>query len=407
MAVGTLRGLPAIAGGTPAFAEFLVFGKPVLGEEEVQAVSDVIRSTWIGQGDRCREFEEAFAGRVDARHAVAVSSCTAALHAALVALGIGPGDEVVTTALTFVATAHAILHAGATPVLADVDRETLNIDVDDVRRKIGPATRAVIPVHFAGLPADLAGLRVLAADHGLAIVEDAAHAVGARYDRKPVGATGIACFSFYANKNITTAEGGMVTTGDAALAEQLEILRLHGLSRDAWKRFKSKKILFSDAVALGFKYNLTDLQAALGLVQLRKLDAFLEARRELARDYDEGLASVPGLRAQPRPWSDELRHAHHLYVVEVDEEAFGLDRDALLQALRAENIGVGIHYRAVHRHPFYAELLRLPAGSLPVADALTDRLLSLPLSPAMTGQDVRTICGAIDRLRHHVRRERS
>lgn len=398
-----LRDRPAIAGGTPAFEDFLVFGKPVLGEEEVEAVSDVIRSTWIGQGDRCREFEEAFAGRVDARHAVAVSSCTAALHLALVAHGIGHGDEVITTSLTFVATAHAVLHAGASPVLADVERGTLNIDVDDVARRIGPRTRAIIPVHFGGLPCELDALRRLAEEHGLLIVEDAAHAVGARYGGVPIGGTGLACFSFYPNKNITTGEGGMITTGDADLVERLAMLRLHGLSRDAWERFRSKRVLFSDAVALGFKYNLTDIQAALGLVQLGRLDGFLDARRELAQTYDAGLADLRGLRAQPRPWNDDLRHAHHLYIVEVDPDEFGLDRDSLLGALRAENIGAGVHYRAVHRHPFYAELLRVDPASLPVADALSDRLLSLPLSPAMTEEDVETVCHALERIQRHVK----
>ncbi len=220
---------------------------------------------------------------------------------------------------------------------------------------------------------------------------------------RPIGAAGVACFSFYPNKNITTGEGGMITTADAEIADRLAILRLHGLSRDAWERFRSKRVLFSDAVALGFKYNLTDIQAALGLVQLGRLDGFLDARRELAETYDAGLASLSGLRSQPRPWDDDLRHAHHLYVVEVDPDEFGLDRDSLLGALRAENIGAGVHYRAVHRHPFYAELLRIDPASLPVADALSDRLLSLPLSPAMSQQDVVTVCNAIERLQRHVR----
>lgn len=403
MTVDALRGRPAIAGGTPAFAEFLVFGKPVLGEEEVEAVAAVVRSTWIGQGDRCHEFEEAFGAIVEAEHAVSVSSCTAALHLALVGHGIGQGDEVVTSALTFVATANAILHSGATPVLADVDRETLNIDVDDVARRIGPRTRAILPVHFGGLPCPMDELRSLADEHGLVLIEDAAHALGARYGGRPIGAAGVACFSFYPNKNITTGEGGMITLADAEIADRLAILRLHGLSRDAWERFRSKHVLFSDAVALGFKYNLTDLQAALGLVQLGRLDGFLAVRRELAETYDTGLAGLPGLRSQPRPWNDDLRHAHHLYVVEVDGGTFGLDRDELLAALRAENIGAGVHYRAVHRHPYYAERLRLVDGSLPIADVLSDRLLSLPLSPAMSEADVETVCRALERIQRHAK----
>jgi dTDP-4-amino-4,6-dideoxygalactose transaminase len=389
---------PAIAGGEPAFEEFLVFGKPVLGEEEVDAVAEVIRSSWIGTGNRCIEFEEAFAAHVGAPHAVAVSSCTAALHVALVAAGIGPGDEVITTALTFVATAHAIAHAGATPVLADVERDTLNIDVADVRRRVTDRTRAIIPVHFGGLAVDLAALRTIANETGAVLIEDAAHAVGTVHEGRPIGATGVACFSFYPNKNITTGEGGMVTTDDADLAEQMHILRLHGLSRDAWERFRSKRVVRSDAIALGFKYNLTDIQAAMGLVQLRKLESFMDVRCRLANAYDHELARIPGLRAQPRPWSDTERHAHHLYVVQVDPEEFGIDRDDLLGALRAENIGAGVHYRAVHLHPYYHDTLGLEATDLPVATELSDRVLSLPLSAAMTEDDVARVGAALRRI---------
>ena len=376
MATPALQGAPAIEGGGPAFAEFLVFGKPVLGEEEVEAVAEVIRSSWIGTGDRCVEFEQAFADHVGAPHAVAVSSCTAALHVALVAAGVGPGDEVITTALTFVATAHAIAHAGATPVLADVERDTLNIDVADVRRRVTDRTRAIIPVHFGGLAVDLEALRVIANEADSVLVEDAAHAVGTVHDGRPIGATGIACFSFYPNKNITTGEGGMVTTDDAGLAERMHVLRLHGLSRDAWERFRSKRVIRSDAIALGFKYNLTDMQAAMGLVQLRKLDGFMDIRRRLASAYDHELADIPGLQAQPRPWSNTEHHAHHLYVVQVDHDEFGIDRDDLLAALRAENIGAGVHYRAV----------------------LSKRVLSLPLSAAMAEDDVARVGDALRRI---------
>jgi dTDP-4-amino-4,6-dideoxygalactose transaminase len=396
-----VTGLPAIEGGAPAFDRFLVFGEPVVGDAEVDAVAAVLRSGWLGTGKECASFEQEVACRVGAAHAVAVSSCTAALHAALVAAGIGPGDEVVTSTLTFVATVHAILHAGATPVLADVDPVTLDIDPASVRRRLGPATRALMPVHFGGYPCDMAELAALSAEHELFVLEDAAHALGAVRGGRPVGGAGTACFSFYPNKNITSGEGGMVTTDDAELAEHLRILRLHGLSLDAWERFRSKHAVLSDAVALGFKYNLTDLQAALGRVQLGRLDEFLAARRELASLYDSELEDVPGLRIVPRPWTSELRHAHHLYVVEVDAEDFGMHRDRLLEALRAENIGAGIHYRAVHLHPYYVELLAVPADELPVATALSGRLLSLPLSPAMTEDDVVRVAGAVHRLHRH------
>lgn len=392
------RDRPAIAGGKPIFDDFLVFGRPALGEEEIEAVAQVIRSGWIGTGEKCFEFERQFAEAVGAEHAVAVSSCTAALHAALVAAEIGPGDEVVTTALTFVATVHAIVHTGAAPVLADIDPETLNVDLEEIRRRITPRTRALLPVHFAGLPCDLDALRSLAEEHGLVMLEDAAHALGAVHGGRPIGAGSLAAFSFYANKNITTAEGGMVTTPDADLAERLHVLRLHGLSRDAWERFRTKRVVFSDAVELGFKYNLTDLQAALGLVQLGKLERFTEARRRLAQVYDRVLADVPGLRPQPRPWNDEVRHAHHLYVVQVDERTFGMGRDDLLAALREENIGAGVHYRAVHLHPYYARTLGLPAGSLPHAKQVSRRVLSLPLSPTMSEDDVQRVAAALARI---------
>jgi len=392
---------PAIAGGPPLFDELLVFGQPSLGEEEVEAVSDVIRSRWIGQGPKCAEFEQRFAELTGAAHAVSVSSCTAGMHLALTALGIGPGDEVITTSLTFVATLNAILHTGASVVLADVDPVTLDLDPRLAAEKITPQTKAIMPVHFGGHPCDLDAFRSLAGEHGLAIVEDAAHAVGAAYGGEPIGAHGIAVFSFYANKNITTAEGGMITCEDADLAERLEVLRLHGLSRDAWKRFSSKKVVYSDAIDLGFKYNLTDLQAALGLVQLRRLDEFMAIRRRVCAVFDEELAGVPGLRTPPRPWNDTVRHGHHLYIVEVDPEEFGCDRDELLEGLRAENIGAGIHYRAAHLHPYYQRTLGLPVGALPETERLSARVLSLPLSASMTEDDAARVALAVRRLHAH------
>jgi len=396
-----LHGAPAIAGGEPAFAELLVFGKPALGDAEVAAVADVIRSGWIGQGEQCRRFESRFAELVGARHAVSVSSCTAGLHLVLAALGVGPGDEVVTTSLTFVATVNAIVHTGATPVFADVDAETLNIDPEQVERKLSERTRVILPVHFGGLPCDLTALRRLAAARGAVVVEDAAHAIGAAYGGAPVGGGGIACFSFYATKNITTAEGGMITLEDADLAQRLEILRLHGLSRDAWERFRTKEVVYSDAIAPGFKYNLTDLQAAMGLVQLDRLDEFMVARRRLCDVYDRELAGVPGLRAQPRPWNDDTRHGHHLYIVEVDPDAFGMDREDLLIGLREENIGAGVHYRAVHLHPYYRATMPIAAGELPHTERLSQRVLSLPLSTTMSDDDVCLVAAAVRRLHEH------
>lgn len=390
--------LPAIAGGEPAFEDLLVSGKPDLGEAEVEAVAEVIRSGWVGEGPRCREFELRFAELVRAQRAISVSSCTAGLHLTLSALGVGPGDEVVTTSLTFVATVNAIQHTGATPVFADVDVETLNLDPDEVAGKLTRRTRAILPVHFGGMPCDLNALRGIAADWGAALVEDAAHAIGAVYEGLPIGSKGMACFSLHASKNITSGEGGMITLEDRELAERLEVLRLHGLSANAWDRVHSKGVIRSEAIAPGFKYNLTDLQAALGLVQLGRLGEFMAVRRRLAETYDRALDGIPGLRHQPRPWNENVRHGHHLYVVEVDADGFGIDRDALVAALRAENIGAGIHYRAVHLHPYYRETMRVPSGALPNTERLSHRVLSLPLSPTMEEEDAARVADAVRRL---------
>ena len=386
----------AAEGGRPIRDEFLPFGRPVVSEEEITAVAAVLRSGWLGMGKRTLEFEEAFARYTGARHAVTVSSCTAGLHVALLAAGLGPGQEVVTTPMTFVATVNAILQTGATPVLVDIDPHTLNIETEAVAQAITPRTRAILPVHFGGLPCDLEGLGELACSHGLALVEDAAHGVGARYRGKPIGGYGnLAAFSFYPNKNMTTIEGGMVTTDDDRLAEEMRLLRLQGLSSDAWRRFGSKDLVVSHALRLGYKYNLTDVQSVLGLGQLSRLEAFLGVRERYAEIYDRELAELPIDTQRRPPCGSPDRHGLHLYVILLRLEELTVDRDTVVRALRAENIGVGVHYLPIHEHPYHAETLSYRTGDFPVAESVSKRTLTLPLSPGMSEEDLWDVIEAV------------
>jgi dTDP-4-amino-4,6-dideoxygalactose transaminase len=361
---------------------------------------DTLRSGWIGQGEKVERFERDFAAAVDAPIAIAVSSCTAALHISLVAAGVQPGDEVLVPALTFAASATAVEHAGGTPVFCDVEPGTLLIDLADAARRLTPRTRAVVPVHFGGLPCPMDELTAFASAHGLAVVEDAAHAVGALDEGRPVGSFDtLCCFSFYANKNLTTAEGGMITVRSDELADRLRTLRQHGLSTDAWKRFATKSFVPSELETLGFKYNLTDLQASLGIHQLAKLEPFQARRDELARRYDEALRGLPGVSFQVRaPEGRNVRHALHLYLLVIDLEALTADRDTLVEAFRAENIGAAIHYRALHLEPYYARRLGLEAGAYPVSEAVWRRLLTLPLTPGMSDDDAADLLRAAEKI---------
>jgi len=385
----------AIDGGTPIRAQFLPFGRPLISEQEIAAVADVLRSGWLGMGERTIAFERAFAAYCGADHAVSVSSCTAALHLSLVALGLGPGDEVVTTPMTFAATVNAILEVGASPVLVDIDPRTLNVEPDAVAAAIGPRTKALLPVHFGGRPVDLTAFGALARAHGLAIVEDAAHAVGAVHAGARVGSHGnLAAFSFYPNKNMTTIEGGMVTTDDPELAEALRLLRLHGLSNDAWKRYHTKALVTSQVVRFGYKANLTDVQSVLGMGQLERLEEFLGVRERYAAVYDAALADLP-IDRQERQAGPGERHGLHLYVILLRLDELTCDRDQVVRALRAENIGVGLHYQALHEHPYYAQRLGHGAGAFPVAEDVSARTLTLPLGPSMSGEDLHDVVHAV------------
>jgi dTDP-4-amino-4,6-dideoxygalactose transaminase len=377
-----------------ATASPVAFARPSIGDAEIDAVIATLRSGWLTTGPRVREFEEQFARFVGAPHAVAVNSCTAALHLSLLTAGIGPGDEVVTTPMTFCATANAVLHTGATPVFADIDLRSRNLSPDAATAAITPRTKAVLPVHFAGTPADTRAFRALAARHSLAIVEDAAHAVEAIGNGGRVGTTAdFTCFSFYATKNLTTGEGGMVTTTSADDAARIRTASLHGLSRNAWTRYSGSGAVDYDVTMAGFKYNMTDIQAAIGLRQLSRIDAMLARRAAIWRAYDAALSDLPFER--PAAPAEGTRHARHLYAVLIDPRECGWSRDDVADRLGQRGIGTAIHFRALHLHSYYAERFNLRRGMFPNAELVSDRTLSLPLSAAMTDEEVDRVIEAV------------
>jgi dTDP-4-amino-4,6-dideoxygalactose transaminase len=384
----------ALFGGPPVRERFLPFHQPLIGAEERRELGEALDSGWLTTGPRAKRFEEAFRAYIGCGHALGVSSCTAALHLALLALGIGEGDEVITSPVTFPATANVIIHVGARPVFVDVEPDTLNLDTAQIADRITPRTRAILPVHFAGHPSEMDEVLGLAERHALAVVEDAAHAIESAYRGRKVGAIGTAAaFSFYPTKNLTTGEGGMLTTSDPALAERARILSLHGLSKDAWRRYGPGPFQHWEALLPGYKYNLSDLQAALGLHQLPRVEAWLEVRRRYAEMYTEAFAGLPGI--QPLGIRPHVRHAHHLYVILVRPECLAADRDQILLALQQEGIGVGVHFRSLHLHPYYRDRFGFQPDDFPVARWASDRVISLPLYPKMTQRDVAQVIEAV------------
>ncbi len=388
----------AIDGGRPVRAALLPYGRQAVDEADARAVRDVLDSAWLTTGPRVAEFERAAAAAVGAVHAVAVSSGTAALHAAAAAAGIGPGDEVVVPALTFAATANAVLYQGGRPVFADVRDDTLNVDPEDVAAKLTSRTRAVAAVDYAGQPADLDALGALARDGGLVLVEDAAHALGAVYRGRRVGSIAdLTVFSFHPVKHVTTAEGGLIATASADMAARLRRFRNHGLETEFRER-DARGDVYSPMVELGYNYRLSDLQCALGLSQLSRLDQNLERRAEIARRYRAELASQPGLIV-PAVAAD-VRHAWHLFPVLLDLERLRVDRRAVLGALRAENIGAAVHYVPVYWHPYY-EKLGYARGLCPRAERAFERLVTLPLFPGMTDEDAADVLTAVRKVLGH------
>jgi dTDP-4-amino-4,6-dideoxygalactose transaminase len=378
--------------------EFLPFSIPTIEEEEIREVVDSLQSGWITTGPKVKRFEDDFKSYVGAPFAVPLSSATAGLHLALIAMGIKPGDEVITTPMTFAATVNVMIHVGAVPVLADIEPGTLNIDVQRVREKITERTKAIVPVHFAGLPCDMDAIFSLAGEFSLKVLEDAAHAVGTEYKGKRIGSLdSVSVFSFHPIKNITTGEGGMVCTRDEKLAEEVSLLKFHGMSREAWKRYSAKGTPNYEIVLPGFKCNMMDIQAALGIHQLAKLDRFIEKRSEIAGFYNEAFAGVAEILT-PAAAPYAYRHAWHLYTPLIRIENLNIDRDGFMAELKKENIGTGLHFKAVHHHPWYRENLPVPEGALPHADYASDRILSLPLFPKMTMEDANDVVEAVKKV---------
>jgi perosamine synthetase len=389
----------------PARRTFLPFHQPWIDEDEIAEVVDTLRSGWLTMGPKTLRFEEEFAAYVGAKHAVALNSCTSALHLALDAIGIGPGDEVITSTYTFTATAAVILHLGARPVLVDVQPDTLTLDPAQVAAHVRPSTRAIVPVHMAGAPCDLDPLLELAGRHQLRIVEDSAHVLPGQYKGRVIGSIGdMTAFSFYATKNITTGEGGMITTESAEYADRLRVRRLHGISRDAWKRYTSEGSWYYEVEYPGYKYNLTDLAAALGLQQLRRADRFHAIRSHYASLYRRGLADLPELiLPQAPPWGP---HSWHLYVIQLDLDRLAIDRSEFIRLLRAENIGTSVHFIPIHLHPYYRERFGYTPAEFPNALRAYQRAISLPLYPRMSESDVEDVVRAVRSIveRHRVRR---
>jgi perosamine synthetase len=389
----------AIEGGCPVRRTFLPYGHQSIDEEDISAVVSVLQSDWITTGPKVNEFEEAFARRVAAKQAVAFSSGTAALHGAAYAAGLKPGDEAVTTPMTFCATANCILYQGATPVFADVTADTLNINPKEVASRITEKTKAIIPVDYAGHPADLDPIRELAEEKDLIVIEDACHALGAGYKGRPVGGIcDMTVFSFHPVKHITTGEGGMVTTNDDDMAAKLRRFRSHGIEGDARQR-QANGQWYYEMVDLGFNYRLTDLGSALGLSQLRKLDQNISRRREIAACYNAALKDIHGI-ILPDARIDVLP-AWHLYPIRFDQSHFRVGRSEIFAALRAENIGVNVHYIPVHTHPFYRKRFGYHGGEYPVAEAAYETLISLPMFHGMTDRDAENVIDATEKVFGH------
>jgi dTDP-4-amino-4,6-dideoxygalactose transaminase len=374
--------------------KYLVFGAPFFDEPTIEEVGDSLRSGWIGTGPKVARFETLLRDYTGALHAVAVNSCTAALHLSLLALDIGPGSEVITTPMTFCATANAIIHTGARPVFVDCDRETMLIDPEKIEAAITPRTRAIIPVHLAGRVCDMGAIGDIARRHGLKVIEDAAHAIEARYRSRNVGTLSDAtCFSFYVTKNITTGEGGMVTTDDGELAGQIKTLALHGMSRDAWSRFSDAGYKHYEVVQPGFKYNMMDLQAAIGIHQFDHIEIWLDRRADIWQRYSDELRDIP--ICLPAPDEAGTRHARHLYTLMIDRDTTGISRDEFMRRMHALNIGTGVHYIGVHLHPWYAETFGLEPRNFPNATWISERTVSIPLSPHLTDDDVSDVIEAV------------
>ena len=373
---------------------FLPFHVPDIGEAEIQAVVETLRSGWLTTGLKAKKFEEDFAAYIGSPHAVALNSCTAALHLALDAVGVKSGDEVLVPTMTFTATAEVVHYLGARPVLVDCQPGTLNIDPEKIERAVTAKTKAIMPVDFGGQPCDYDAIMEVARRRDLRVIEDAAHALPARYRGEMVGRiSDITCFSFYATKTITTGEGGMATTANPEWAERMRMMSLHGISKDAWKRYTASGSWYYEVEYPGYKYNLTDVAASLGLVQLKRAEEFYLARKRIAGLYDAGFSGVPEVR---RPAvRDDVQHAWHLYVIQLELDRLRIGRDDFIEALKKENIGTSVHFIPLHLHPFYKRSFGYRPADFPNATAAFDRIISLPIFPGMTDEQIDRVIGAV------------
>ena len=373
--------------------DFLPFSPPAIGQQEIDEVIDTLKGMWLSTGPKTRKFEAEFAGYVQAPAALALNSCTAGLHTALMTYGIGAGDEVITTTMTFCASANVIEHVGARTVLVDIEPDTMNIDPAKIEAAITPGTKAIIPVHYAGHPAEMRPIRDIAKRHNLHLIEDAAHAIPAKYEGQWVGsASNPVAFSFYATKNLTTAEGGMLTA-DPEFIDRARVISLHGMNRDAWKRFDKNGSWKYEVTLPGFKYNMTDIQASLGLVQLRRLQEMQVRRRAIVGRYHEALGSLNSFTLPVE--RSNVEHAWHLYPIRLIPSAFKIDRDQFIEEMKARNIGVSVHYIPVHLHPHYSGKYGYRPEQFPVAFEAYSNMLSIPLTPSLSDRDVEDVIGAI------------
>lgn len=381
-------------GEKPMRKNFLVFGNPMIEQPEIDEVVGSLKSGWLGTGPKAHRFEEMFKEYKGTKFAMALNSCTAALHLSMLAIGIKQGEEVIVPTMTFAATANAVIHAGAIPVFADCERNTMNIDPDDIEKKITPRTKAIIPVHFAGRPCNMEAILDIAKCHHLKVVEDCAHAIETEYGGKKAGTFGeIGCFSFYVTKNVITGEGGMAVTDNEEYADAIKIMALHGMSKDAWRRFSDSGYKHYQVVHVGYKYNMMDLQAAIGIHQLPRVDKYWKTRQEIWERYDKAFVDLAIFT--PAPVEQANRHAYHLYTLLLDIDNLRITRDEFLNEMTKRNIGVGVHYIALHLHSYYEKMFTYKRDGFPAAEWISERTVSIPLSVKLSDEDVEDVIQAV------------
>ena len=375
-------------------ARFLTFGSPLIGEEEIDEVINCLRTGWLGTGPKVKLFEEQFSQHQNSRYAVGLNSCTAALHLSMLALEIGPGDEVITTPLTFCATINSIIHAGATPVLADVDPVSMNIDPASIQEKITEKTKCILPVHFAGRSCDMDSIMKITKEKNLLLVEDCAHAIETEYKNRAAGTFGeFGCFSFYVTKNVVTGEGGMVVTNNKQHADRVKLLALHGMSKDAWNRFSDEGYQHYYVEEAGYKYNMMDIQASIGIHQLKKIEKHWQRRKIIWDFYNEELKDLPITR--PSTIEENTKHAYHLYTILIDEKRTGISRDEFLNKMQSKNIGTGVHYLSIPEHPYYQRTYGWKPEDYPNAMRIGRQTVSLPLSPKLTNKNIQDVTDTV------------